>query len=104
MITEGWRDRMRRRLKEVLGDEEATTLMEHLPPKGWEDVATKGDLTRELGHMREWVELKLEALRHELRSEIATLRGEMHATFRTHTVAIIGATAALNGMVVALLR
>lgn len=128
-ITEGSRDRMRRRLEEVLGDEEATTLMEHLPPKGWEDMATKGDLA----HLREWVEVKLESLRLELRADIAAvrgelragiaavrgelageignvrgeignLRGEFHATIRMHTLAIIGAMAAFNGTMVALLR
>jgi hypothetical protein len=32
------------RLEDVLGREEATTLMESLPPSGWSEVATKRDL------------------------------------------------------------
>lgn len=42
-IDERSRHRMYERLQEVLGEEEAT-LMEHLPPVGWADVATKRDL------------------------------------------------------------
>ncbi|HYD10266.1 MAG TPA: hypothetical protein VEA78_09190 [Acidimicrobiales bacterium] len=43
-ITEQDRHRTYQRLEQVLGSEEATTLMEHLPPVGWADVATKRDL------------------------------------------------------------
>ncbi|MDE0160627.1 MAG: hypothetical protein OXL98_02740, partial [Acidimicrobiaceae bacterium] len=31
-------------LAEVMGQDEAETLMEHLPPSGWANVATKEDL------------------------------------------------------------
>jgi hypothetical protein len=38
------RHELYRRLEEVLGLEAATTLIEHLPPVGWADVATKADV------------------------------------------------------------
>ena len=43
-VTEETRHRLYRRLEEVLGLEEATTLMELVPPVGWGDVATTRDL------------------------------------------------------------
>ena len=49
VLDERSRHQLHLRLEEVLGPEAATTLMEHLPPIGWADVATKRDLDA-LGH------------------------------------------------------
>jgi len=43
-ISEESRHRLYLRLEEVLGSEEASVLMEHLPPVGWAEVATKRDI------------------------------------------------------------
>jgi hypothetical protein len=43
-VDERSRHELYRRLEDVLGPEAATTLIEHLPPVGWADVATKHDL------------------------------------------------------------
>jgi hypothetical protein len=43
-VDERARHRLCRRLEEVLGPEEAGTLMNHLPPAGLSDLATKAEL------------------------------------------------------------
>jgi ubiquinone biosynthesis protein UbiJ len=37
---------LHRKLVETLGEDDAVTLMNHLPPTGWADVATRHDVQR----------------------------------------------------------
>lgn len=64
-IDERARHQLFQRLEEVLGTDQAAVLMEHLPPVGWADVATKRDL--------EQFELRLDA-RFEAKLERALRR------------------------------
>lgn len=73
-----------RTLENVLGDSDAATLMDQLPPGGWDDVATKTevrslgtDLRGEIAGLR--VELKgdIAELRSELKGDIAELKGDV---------------------------
>ena len=70
---------MYQRLEEVLGREEAATLMEHLPPVGWADVATK----RDLDHLGD------------------KLRGEWRHDLLQQTYVLVGSQFALAGAVIA---
>ena len=45
-ISEAQRFEMHSKLRNLMGDEVANTLMEHLPPSGWADVARKSDVDR----------------------------------------------------------
>ena len=44
MIEERDRHELHKKLEAAFGSKEAATLMAHLPPVGWADVATKRDL------------------------------------------------------------
>jgi hypothetical protein len=81
-VDERSRHRLYQRLLEVLGAEEATTLMEHLPSGGAGRVATKDDL---------------EALEHRLLAEI-------HRTTRNLTLSLTTIVAVLNGIVFTALK
>jgi hypothetical protein len=89
-ITEDDRFRMQQRLREVLGEDEAVTLMEHLPPVGWSDVATR----RDLEHLEQRMELQFQA--QDSRFEAALERG-----LRRNLLATITAFAVVNGATVA---
>ena len=55
-IDEGARHRLHSKLEEVIGSEEAATLMTQLLPLGREDLATKQDLREVANQLREDVE------------------------------------------------
>src|SRR5260370_27232214 len=65
-ISEEARYALHRRLEEMLGPEEATILMEHLPPVGWADVATKHDLA----HLEQRLEQRFELLESRLEGRL----------------------------------
>lgn len=85
-ISEESRHGLYQALEETIGREHATTLMEHLPPVGWADVATKRDFDASLGAMA------------------STLRAEFYREVRTQTIRLLGGLAVLNGLLVAALR
>jgi hypothetical protein len=74
-ISEDRRHEMYEGLIEALGRERATTLMEHLPPVGWADVATKRDLDQQTLVLRR----DMEAEFGKVRAEIASVRTEIAA-------------------------
>jgi sulfite reductase beta subunit-like hemoprotein len=125
-VDERSRHALFRRLAEVLGDEEASTLMEHLPPVGWADVATKRDLDdlaernrfehealaerwghehqtlrKEMDARFEQNRLEHEALEHRL---TAALHRELAAQTRTFVLATLGSVVSVGGLAVAAVR
>ena len=79
-ISEQSRHQLHSRLVETLGPEAAATLMEHLPPVGWADVATKRDL-----------DVLEQRLRADVRAEInSAITSALTSQTRTIMFSVIG--------------
>ena len=88
-VSEGRRLALLNRMREVLGEEEARTLMENLPPVNWHDLATKDDL-KTINKAIEANKAAIEANKAAIEASEQRLRVEMHAefaNFRTETSA-----------------
>lgn len=78
-ITEESRYQLFQRAGQVLGEDEAATLMELLPTVGWADVATKRDLDHQRVALSADIDAMGAALRSELHDQDVALRSEIHA-------------------------
>jgi hypothetical protein len=81
-------ERLLGRLRETLGEPEATMLMDRF--------ATRDDVRR--------VEHNLELLRRELASEVQGLRAEFHMVARHQLLTFLAISGAFNAVVIAVLR
>jgi len=111
LIDELSRHKLFTKLEDILGTEDAAVLIEHLPPVGWGDIATKQDLRSEISALRsDSGNLKGEVgtlrgeignLRGEigtLRAEFVALRSEISAQFRTTLFTMMGLMVTLAGL------
>lgn len=87
-ITDEARHELYTYLQETIGHERAATLMGHLPPVGWADVATKRDLDNAEQRIKTELRLEMSDLRIEIKAEIAELRVEL-ANLRTEFAAAL---------------
>ena len=106
VLDERFRHQLYLRLEQVLGPDAATTLMEHLPPVGWADVATKRDLAaldqrlaQRFEALEKRVGLRSEALENKL---LAPFRGELQTALTTRSrqlaIALAGTAAAVSAL------
>lgn len=103
-VDERSRHNLHVRLEQVLGETEAETFMEMMPPVGWADVATKRDLDnlavatkRDIDNLAVAVDLKLDSLENKL---LAAFRVET----RTWVFSMMAFFTALSGVFLAVFK
>ncbi|MDQ3757785.1 MAG: hypothetical protein M3394_08040 [Actinomycetota bacterium] len=97
-VTEHGRFVLYRHFEAEMGEDKARTLMDHLLPVGWTDLATKQDL-REVAH-----ELALVRESMATKADIADLRSEMYKGFTSVTLSLVAAMVGLQGLLLAGLK
>ena len=108
VVSEQEYSRMRARLVETLGAEEAGTLMAHLPPSGWSELATRQvvqGVAADLERLAAATRSDLEVLEARLRADMADRFSVMTRTIMTGMVAlVIAVIGSMTGAVVTLAR
>jgi hypothetical protein len=96
-IDERARHELHRKLEQVLGADEAATLMSHLPPVGWADVATKHDLAQleERMNLRfESIDRRFDSMEERFDGKLDRFRGEIFEAMakqsRATVIAVLG--------------
>lgn len=102
-IDEGSRHALHTKLEQVLGPEEALTLMELTPPLGWGDMATKRDIDAFRGDFNDFrVETKEE--RERVWTELTHMRDQIDSHFRTTIFSMLTFMAGLVSLVFVVAR
>lgn len=96
-ITEKHRHQLHKALEEILGAEEAATLMDHLPPTGWADVATR----RDLDHLETTLRSEIQLVRAEVQTMRSDFRADLNAGLNRVILAMVAAYASLTGLLLA---
>jgi hypothetical protein len=68
-VDERARHRLYRKLEQILGSEEAGTLMDHLPPTGFADLATRDDVHA----LRSELVARIDGIEHRLTATMEQL-------------------------------
>ena len=104
VVDERSRHQLYRKLEEVLGPDEATTLIEHLPPVGWADVATRHDLAG----LEQRMELRFTGMEHLITAAAADLRAtfehELRSQITTWVFGLVSVVLTMAGLAFALVR
>ncbi|MEI2638755.1 MAG: hypothetical protein V9F03_07135 [Microthrixaceae bacterium] len=133
-ITDSERYALYKKLESTIGPDHAAVLMEHLPPVGWADVATKHDLQNTEVALRGDLELTETAIRGDmrameasessgdmktmetsirgdmktmeatLRAETAELKAQFYRALRNQTVSLITAQTAMLTVMLAVIK
>ena len=78
-ITDRQRLKLLRTLETVIGPEDASTLMDHLPPVTWANVATVDDVSAIGDQTTKTLRSEMQVLSTQLRSEMNELRVELRS-------------------------